>query len=171
MTRSALSSPRFRRLSALRRWGTLLLLLGLCFVVASLGGLVTAQSVGDWYHSLNRPPFTPPDWVFAPVWTTLYVLMAFAAWRAWKRDALRFTSPILWVWLMQLALNLLWSFLFFGFREIAWAAIEILVLWAAIALTIQQFFLRDKLAALLMVPYLLWVSLASALTIEIFRLN
>ena len=157
--------------SPVLRWGALVGLLALCFAVAGLGGAVTAGSVGTWYQTLAKPPFNPPDWVFGPVWTTLYILMAFAAWRAWERQYFRRDSPALWLFVGQLALNLAWSYIFFGARAIGPAAAEILLLWVAIALTLRCFWRLDRWAGLLFIPYLAWVSLAIALNLSIWWLN
>jgi tryptophan-rich sensory protein len=135
------------------------------FIVASLGGWVTASSVGTWYQGLAKPSFNPPDWVFGPVWTVLYALMAIAAWRV------RASRTAMLFWSVQLALNLLWSVLFFGLRQIGLALAEIAVLWVAIAATALVFHRTDRLAAALMLPYLLWVCFAAVLNAAIWTLN
>ena len=146
--------------SALR----LALLLVLCLSVSGLGGWVTIPNIPVWYHGLNRPSLAPPDWVFGPVWTTLYIMMAVAAWRAWSRRALA-------AFAVQLTLNLIWSFVFFGAHWIGASVIEILALWVAILVTAREFWLRDRLAGMLMVPYIAWVSFATYLDISFWRLN
>jgi translocator protein len=145
--------------------------LALCLSVAAIGGAVTRTSVYDWYQALVKPPFTPPDWVFSPVWITLYVLMGLAAWCVWRRvEPDRRRSPLS-AFGIQLGLNLAWSFIFFGARSIGWALIEIGFLWAAIAVTIRLFWRIDRLAGGLLVPYILWVSYAAVLNASIYALN
>lgn len=144
----------------------------LCLAIGATGGAVTATSVGTWYAALEKPAFNPPDWVFAPVWTTLYVMMALAAWRVWLNgDEAPGVRPALGLWSLQLALNLTWSFLFFGARLIGAALAEIAVLLAAIVATLVLFWRVDRAAGLLLVPYAAWVAFAAVLTAAIWRLN
>lgn len=142
-----------------------------CLVVSGIGGLVTASSVGDWYTTLNKPDFNPPNWVFAPVWTALYVLMAIAAWRVWRSAETAARHRALQVFGIQLALNLLWSVLFFGFQQIGLALAEILLLASAIAYCAVLFWRIERLAGWLLFPYLLWVSFAAALNLSLWLLN
>lgn len=142
----------------------------LCLLVAAVGGAVTASSVGTWYQGLAKPSFNPPDWVFGPVWTTLYVLMAIAAWRVWRLELAR-RRPALALWALQLALNLCWSFVFFGARAIGPALAEIVVLLAAILATLVLFWRLDRLAGALLVPYAAWVAFAAVLNAALWRLN
>jgi len=155
-------------LPARRQVLVLLAFIAACLGVGALGGAVTATSVGTWYQQLNKPSFNPPDWVFGPVWTGLYIAMAVAAWRIWRRQGLRLPMALFAV---QLALNLGWSVLFFGMREIGWALIEIAVLFIAIVWTAFAFARTDRPAALLLVPYLTWVAYAAMLNWVIWRLN
>ena len=146
----------------------------LCLAVSALGGAVTATSVGTWYPTLHKPFFTPPDWVFAPVWTTLYVVMAVAAWRVWRGgdeggDGARRRALVAFA--LQLGLNLIWSFLFFGFRWVGAALVDVVVLVVLIAVTAVLFRRVDHLAGALFVPYLLWVGYATALNGAIWYLN
>jgi len=141
-------------------------------VVAALGATATASSVGSWYAGLSKPPFSPPNAIFGPVWTVLYVLMGVAAWRVWRAaGSLRAAQGPLTLWGVQLALNLGWSFVFFGLRSPGWALVEIAALLAAIAVTAGAFWRRDRLAGLLFAPYLAWVAFASVLNFAIWRLN
>lgn len=126
---------------------------------------------GKWYLSLNKPTWNPPSWVFAPVWTTLYILMAVAAWMIWKRGGLREQRRPLGMFLLQLALNAAWTPIFFGLHQIGWAFVVILFLWLAILLTILAFRSRNEIAAWLLVPYLAWVTFASILNFAIWELN
>jgi tryptophan-rich sensory protein len=140
----------------------------LCLVVAAIGGAVTATSIGDWYTGLAKPDFNPPNGVFGPVWTILYLMIAFAGWRIWRRPG---GGAALALWSLQLALNLLWSILFFGLHLIGWALVDILALLAAIIATAWAAARVDRLAAWLLGPYLLWVAFAAVLTASIWRLN
>lgn len=142
-----------------------------CFAAAGIGGVATARSVGTWYQELAKPPFSPPDWVFGPVWTVLYLMMGVAAWLVWRRAGLRDGAAALTLFGVQLALNAAWSWLFFGFRLPGVAFVELLVLWAAIAATLVAFWRTTLAAGLLMVPYLAWVSFAAALNLALWRLN
>jgi translocator protein len=136
--------------------------------MGGLGGFITAQPVLDWYPLLNKPSWTPPSWLFGPVWTVLYILMALAAWLVWKKGNSR-TEMLLWG--AQLLLNLGWSVLFFGARSPGLGLIEIVFLWLSIAATIFAFAFKSRLAAFLMVPYLCWVSFAGALNAAIYMMN
>jgi tryptophan-rich sensory protein len=147
----------------------LLIALAVCFAASAIGGLITATSVDGWYQELARPTWNPPDWVFAPVWTTLFAAMAVAAWLVWRRDR-RWTGALT-LFAIQLALNVGWSALFFGLRSPGAALIEIVILVAAIAATAVAFWRRSRPAGALMIPYLLWVGFATALTAAIWRLN
>lgn len=131
---------------------------------------MTAASVGDWYQGLAKPPFTPPDWLFGPVWSVLYLMMAISAWRIWRREDSN-RRPALLVYFFQLAINLLWSALFFAAREIGWALLDILVLLALIAVTMSMFLRVDRWAGLALAPYLLWVAYAAVLNGAIWHLN
>ncbi|OEJ69484.1 TspO/MBR family protein [Magnetovibrio blakemorei] len=141
-----------------------------CLVVSGIGGIITATSVGSWYLSLEKPPFNPPNWVFAPVWTTIYVFMAVAGWRVWRRNHVT-RHRALMVFGVQLGLNLTWSFLFFGLQRIDLAMIEIFVLLIAIVTSTVLFWRIDRLAGTLFVPYVLWVSFATLLNGSLWVLN
>lgn len=141
------------------------------FTAAGLGGYATGTSVGDWYQHIAKPAWTPPDWVFGPVWTTLYALMASAAWLVWRRGGFRVAGRALALFIVQLVLNAVWSVLFFGVQRPDLAAVEVAALWLAILATIMAFWRHSRPAAILLVPYLLWVSYASALNIAIAYLN
>lgn len=143
----------------------------LCLAAGGIGSIFTAQSVGDWYVALRKPSFNPPSWVFGPVWTALYIAMGVAAWLVWRRQGAPGVWTALAVFGVQLALNVLWSYLFFGLRLPGVAFAEILVLWAAILATILLFRPISPLAAWLLVPYLAWVSFASLLNFSLWRLN
>ena len=143
----------------------------LCFAVAAAGGAVTSTSVGTWYAGLAKPSFNPPDWLFGPVWTTLYVMIAIAGWRVWCRRGQAGAKLALGAWGVQLALNLAWSFLFFGGRLIGAALVEIGVLLAAIVITAVLFWRIDRIAGALLIPYVAWVSFATLLNASLWWLN
>ncbi|MBF0423658.1 MAG: tryptophan-rich sensory protein [Magnetococcales bacterium] len=153
------------------RFGYLVVLIVLCLGVAGISSMVTIPAVHGWYKDLSHPSFTPPDAVFGLVWTALYIMMAVAAWRAWGRDQYQWDSSCIRLFLIQLALNFAWSFLFFKFHLNGVAAVEIVVLEIAIIVTTVAFLMRDKNAGMLMVPYLLWVGFASALNIGFWSHN
>jgi translocator protein len=149
----------------MNKWLVLVGLLVLCLAVGGGAGFLTAQSVVTWFPTLVKPSFNPPAWLFAPVWTTLYVMMAVAAWLVWLRKG----SLVLFY--VQLALNFAWSLLFFGLHSPALALVDIVALWIAILLTLLAFWKIDRRAGWLLVPYLAWVSFAGVLNASIWWLN
>jgi tryptophan-rich sensory protein len=148
----------------------LIVFFAICLAAGGLGSFFTANSVRDWYPRLRKPPGTPPSWVFGPVWTLLYVLMAISAWLVWREFG-RGAVPALLIFFAQLALNVAWSGIFFGSRMPGVALFEIAILWLAIVSTILIFYSLLPLAAFLLVPYLLWVSYAAYLNLGIWRMN
>jgi tryptophan-rich sensory protein len=152
-------------------WVGLGLFLALVGATAWLAARVTIPSLG-WYATLAKPGFTPPDRVFGPVWSALYVLMAVAAWRVWKAEtSLLSIRRALAMFLVQLALNALWSPVFFGARRPDVAFVVIVMLLGALCVTLLQFFRVDRLAGWLLTPYLVWVTYAAALNGAIVLLN
>ena len=145
--------------------------LALCIAISAVGGWVTAQSVGSWYHELHKPAFNPPDWVFAPVWTTLYLMIAVAGWRVWRVRGLTGAPAAMSAYGVQLALNLAWSLTFFGARAIGLAFAEILMLLAAICINAALFHRIDRAAGWLLAPYAAWVTFAAILNLALWRLN
>ena len=143
----------------------------LCLAVFAGGGAITATSVDTWYQSLEKPPFNPPDWVFAPVWTALYVLMAIAAWRVWRLRSMEATRTAFVLFGVQLCLNLAWSFLFFGLQRIDLAFVEIVILLVAITTNMIMFWRIERFAGLLFVPYTAWVTYAMILNASLWLLN
>ena|SRR5215208_4394196 len=146
----------------------------LCEAAGAAGSIYTYNSVRDWYPTLEKPSFTPPSWVFAPVWTLLYALMGLSLYLASERreeedEGLWQASKALFG--TQLVLNVLWSYVFFGRRSPGWALVEILFLWAAIVATTLTFLRISKTAGLLLLPYLLWTSFAVILNRSIWHLN
>jgi tryptophan-rich sensory protein len=152
------------------QWIMLIVFLAVCLGVGGLGAIPTAKSVRDWYPTLRKPPGTPPSWVFGPVWTTLYVLMAISAWLVWKQYGLGARAALL-IFCAQLALNLAWSGIFFGARQNGFALVEIAILWLAILFAIFIFYPLSSVSAYLLMPYLLWVTYASYLNGGIWLLN
>lgn len=149
----------------------LIVCFALCFSVAALGAMATTPNIPGWYASLNKPPFTPPNYVFPVVWNILYALMAISLWRLWEAAADNARTRAVALFLMQLAVNLAWSFIFFGAKAIGAGLITILVLDALVIWTICAAWKVDRFAAALLLPYLLWIGYATALSVEIFRLN
>ncbi len=150
----------------LNPWAALLISLLLVAAVAVFG---SRFAPGEWYQALAKPVWTPPDWLFGPAWTLLYALMALAAWKVWI--AARRIDLALAVYAAQLLLNASWSWLFFGLQRVDLALADIVALWLLIIVTIVLFRRRDRLASMLLWPYLAWVTYAAALTFEIWRLN
>jgi len=148
----------------------LLVWLLLSFAAAAVGGLASA-SAGEFYRDLVRPSWAPPGWLFGPVWSVLYALMGVAAWLVWRARGFGGARNALLVFVVQLAANALWTWLFFVWRQDGLAFAGILLLLALILATIVLFWRVNRLAAVLLFPYLLWVSFASALTLSIWRLN
>ena len=139
--------------------------------VGGFSGLLTRAGVQTWYQTLRKPSFNPPDWIFAPVWTTLYILMGISAWLVWKQpDSQLRTYGLVW-FLIQLGLNFFWSLIFFRWRAIAFALGEISFLWLAILATMVLFWEVRPLAGWLMLPYLAWVTFAGYLNFAFWRLN
>lgn len=145
--------------------------IAICFAVATIGGAITATSVSTWYPTLNKPFFTPPDWIFAPVWNTLYMMMALAGFLVWRESEGEIRRTALTYYAVQLALNLFWSLIFFGAMKIGVAFIEILALLIAVTLTTVHFWRIDIRAGLLFVPYLIWSGYAAVLNGAIWWLN
>jgi tryptophan-rich sensory protein len=148
----------------------LLVWLLVSFLAAAVGGAASIQA-GPFYTRLLRPDWAPPPEVFGPVWTVLYLLMGLAAWLVWRVGGFRAARPALTLFLVQLALNALWTWIFFAWQRGGPAFAEILLLWALIVATLISFWRIRPLAGALLVPYLLWVSFAAALTYSVWRLN
>lgn len=142
----------------------------LTFAAAAVGGFASSQA-GSFYADLARPSWAPPGWLFGPVWTLLYALMAIAVWLVWRSGGFRSAGSALTLYLLQLAANAMWTWLFFAWRQGGFAFAEILVLWALIAATILAFWRVSRIAGVLLLPYLAWVSFAAALTYATWTLN
>jgi len=145
----------------------------ICLAVGYLSGMVTRTSITTWYPILVKPSFNPPNWIFAPVWTSLYVMMGVAAGLIWNQITTQkaAVTKALQFFTIQLVLNALWSYLFFGLHNLMLATIEVVLLWLMIFETYSQFAKINKTASYLMLPYLAWVSFASVLTASIWWLN
>jgi len=139
--------------------------------VGAVAGMFTSQAIPNWYASLNRPSFSPPNWVFGPVWTTLYVLLGFSFFLVWKQSPSKHRTLAIIVFAFQMFFNFAWSFIFFYFNMIGIALIEIILLWISIAVMIFLFYKIKPLAAYLNIPYLLWVSFATILNAGYYFLN
>ncbi|MBL7760771.1 MAG: tryptophan-rich sensory protein [Sediminibacterium sp.] len=139
--------------------------------IGSLGGLFTISEIPTWYSGLNKPSFNPPNSVFGPVWTLLYTLMGISLFLIWKLPASAERNRSLKIFGVQFALNFCWSLIFFRFHLIGWALVEIMLMWGCILFTILFFWKQSRTAALLLVPYIFWVSFATILTAAIYRLN
>jgi benzodiazapine receptor len=149
----------------------LALLLSVGAVVAGISGVVTIANVRTWYAALAKPPFNPPNGLFGPVWTLLYIAMAVAAWRIWRRRNQGPVGIALGFYAAQMVLNFAWSLLFFGMHNIGVALVDIVSLAALLAATTLAFWRRDTVAGILMAPYLAWVLFAALLNFSIWRLN
>jgi translocator protein len=151
----------------------ILLVVTTCLVIGYLSGTVTRESITTWYPTLIKPVFNPPNWIFAPVWTLLYVMMGVAGGMVWNKletDTENVKKGFTF-FIIQLALNALWSYLFFGVHNPLLALIEIIVLWLMIVETYTQFKKIDKIAGMLLIPYIAWVSFATILNASIWWLN
>ncbi|MDA7541211.1 tryptophan-rich sensory protein [bacterium] len=145
--------------------------IAICLGAGGIGAIATTPEIDQWYATIEKPKWNPPAFVFGPVWTTLFVLMATAAWLVWKPGGFKAAKTPLILFAIQLVLNVAWSWVFFHFHQPGWAFVEILVLWFAIVATTIAFFNRQKVAGWLMLPYLGWVTFASVLNFAIWQLN
>ncbi|MET0964843.1 MAG: TspO/MBR family protein [Nakamurella sp.] len=166
------SRPRpDRHAGSVQQWLVLAGLLAASFLVAFVGGLSSTSGVDGWYAAAAKPPWTPPNWLFGPVWTVLYTAMAVAAWLVWRRWGWQNAKPALLLYAAQLALNAIWTPLFFG-AEMLWLGLAVIVaLDVVLTQTMIAFFRKHRLAGALLVPYLLWVLYASSLNAGVAYLN
>lgn len=149
----------------------LIISIALPLLVGFTASLFTRPEIEGWYRLLNRPEWNPPDWLFAPVWTSLYILMGVACYLIWIKAPTASRRTALLVYFIQLALNFTWSFLFFRMHQPGLAFVEILFLWLSILFTIFAFARLSRLAAWMLVPYISWVSFAAILNYTIWQLN
>jgi tryptophan-rich sensory protein len=161
-SQAAAPGHALRTVLALAAW------LALSLAAAAVGGFFLP---GEWYAGLRKPSWNPPNWVFGPVWTALYTLMAVAAWLVWRRGGFRAQRVALALYLLQLGLNALWTPLFFGLKSPGLAFAEIVLLWGALLATIVAFWKAQRFAATLLLPYLAWVTFATVLNFALWRLN
>lgn len=141
----------------------------ICFAISGLAGWVTQVHIHPWFTELQKPPFNPPSWLFGPVWTVLYIMIALAAARIWR---VRKTHPILvTVFIIQLAFNFAWSFLFFGHENTLWGLIDISLLWLSLFACLLMAYVSERIAGYLLTPYFLWVSFACVLNVSLWLLN
>ena len=151
----------------------ILVMVATCLVIGYFSGMVTRSAITTWYPTLVKPSFNPPNWIFAPVWTMLYIMMGVAAGLVWDRigQQKEVVKNALVFFAVQLVLNALWSFLFFGLKNPMLSGLEIVILWLMIFETYSKFIKINKIAGYLFIPYLLWVSFASVLNANIWWLN
>jgi len=159
-----------------KQWGILILFIVLCQGAGIIGTFVTFDAIPTWYATLVRPSFSPPNWIFGPVWTTLYTLMGVSAYLVWAKRGLPPTKATirtkgLWIFWVHLFFNALWSLLFFGLQSPLLALVDIAVLWVLLVASMFYFFRISKTAGALLVPYLVWISFASVLNAAILLLN
>lgn len=162
---AASESPRSASRQALALGGWL----ALCFAAAGTAAFVSSGM--GWYAELHKPAWNPPAWIFGPVWTTLYAMMAVAAWLVWRVGGWKEQRRALGLFLLQWLLNVLWTPLFFGLHRPGLAFADIILLWLALAATLRLFWQAQNVAGILLVPYLAWVSFAAVLNFVIWRLN
>lgn len=152
-------------------WASLIVSVVIAIAAAWIGSQFTATGPGTWYASLVKPTWNPPNWLFGVVWTLLYLAMAVAAWLVWRKGGWTANAGALTLYGLQLALNVMWSAIFFTLQRPGAALIEIVLLWIAVLLTTLSFWKRDIRAGALFLPYLAWVTFAVALNFSIWRLN
>ena len=150
----------------------LLISIVVCLAIGGVSGYFTANEIPTWYATLNKPSFNPPNGIFAPVWSTLYILMAISFWLIWKSNTESSTkNRAMTFFVIQLILNFFWSIIFFSLHQLGFALVEIILMWMFILFSIVSFYPISKIASYLLIPYLLWVSFASVLNFAIWKLN
>ncbi len=152
-------------------WLKLAVSIIICQLAGVIGSMFTAPNIPSWYATLVKPVFNPPNWIFAPVWISLYVLMAISFYLVWIKNDIPNFGFLMSLFVLQLVLNAFWTIIFFGLKSPFFAFIEIVVLWVLILLCIISFYKISKTASVLLVPYLLWVTFAAVLNFELWRLN
>ena len=149
------------------RYVSMAVFLALVVLAAAIAGSFAA---GEWYYALNKPSWTPPPWFFAPLWAFLYLTMALAAWQVWLSGYYSRLGALTW-WMIQLALNVAWSWLYFDLHRLGWAWLELSLLIAVVVLCIRAFYLLSKSAAYLMMPFLIWLIFSWVLNLAIWTMN
>jgi tryptophan-rich sensory protein len=156
----------------MKKIAKLLASLLLCLGAGFFGSIFTTPSIPTWYATLNKPSFNPPNWLFAPAWTTLFIFMGIALFLVWLKGFKEKKVKVAIIFfLIQLILNVAWSFCFFYWKMPFWAFVDIIILWLFILLTLIRFWKINKTAGVLFIPYLLWVSFASLLNYSVWKLN
>jgi len=156
----------------MQNWLKLLISILLPQIAAGVGAYFTITGTGSWYQTIQKPGWNPPSWLFAPVWTALYITIGIAFYLIWKKEAPTGNKRIAMIlWGVQLVLNLFWTIIFFNQHQLFWATVEIGLLWFFILATIIAFARINKVAAWLLVPYIAWVSFAGILTWTIWKIN
>jgi translocator protein len=158
----------------MKNWNSLaalIVFIVVCLGVAGAGTIFTTGAVRNWYPAIHKPSWTPPEWLFGPVWTSLYLMMAIAAWLVWQKRGSVDVKSALWLFTFQLVLNAAWSPLFFGLKSPLAGLMAIIPLWVAILATLLSFWKISPAAGGLLVPYWLWVSFATALNFSIWKMN
>lgn len=150
----------------------LILSIVICQAAGLIGTIFTMDSIPTWYAALNKPSFNPPNWLFGPVWTVLYLMMGISLFIVWKEDLKnKVVKSAFTVFMIQLFLNTIWSIVFFGMQSLSGGLIIIILLWIMILITILKFMKISRVAGILLIPYLLWVSFATFLNFSILKLN
>ena len=153
----------------MNKWIKLIVSILICQIAGIIGSIFTTPSITTWYADLQQPAFSPPNWVFGPVWITLYTLMGISLYLVWnKKNNVKIPLTLFFI---QLILNSIWSIIFFGLQNPFYALIEIIILWITILLTIISFYKISKKASLLLLPYIIWVTVATTLNYYIWILN
>jgi len=154
----------------MNKWVKLIVSVLICQAAGAIGSVFTTSSIATWFVNLNKPWFTPPNWLFGPVWITLYTLMGVSLYLVWNKGLKNAKLPVS-IFGLQLALNTIWSVIFFGLQNTFAALVEILFMWAAILATIITFYKIDKRAGVVLIPYIAWVTIATFLNYFVFVLN
>jgi tryptophan-rich sensory protein len=155
----------------MNKWIKLIICIVICQLAGIIGSLFTISSITSWYAKLYKPTFTPPDWLFGPVWLTLYTLMGISLYLVWNEKSKGKIKIPLAMFSIQLVLNTVWSIMFFGFQLIFYGLVEIIIMWIFIALTMFSFYRVSRKASLILVPYIAWVTIATLLNYFVWVLN
>lgn len=155
----------------MNKWIKLIICILICQLAGIIGSLFTISSITSWYVNLNKPFFTPPGWLFGPVWLTLYTLMGISLYLIWNEKSKGKIRTPLALFSIQLVLNALWSIMFFGFQLIFYGLVEIIIMWIFIALTMFSFYRISRNATIILIPYIAWVTIATLLNYFVWVLN
>lgn len=161
-----------------RSWSKLIASIVLCQLAGIIGSFFTFSAITDWYQYLNKPSFSPPNWVFGPVWTSLYTLMGISLYLHWIKlsdkkysKQSKYIKESITIFLIHLFFNAIWSIIFFGLKEILFALVIIIIIWGFVVGMIRRFYQTDKWSSYLLYPYLAWVSFATVLNFSLWLLN